>query len=145
MHEILRTTAYVFLTPPCTDETALRDFNGYAATRTAHLFTDTQFRFVLKFKSAIVMYEMTPPKGDTHTFHHDAISCLEEPGYSTEKAPIDAPMLGNHSSHLRWFAVAVLNGPNIKGLLTPDLSHWPLPADPCLYGNVVTHGTKCFR
>ena len=94
MQEILLTTECVFLTLPCTDETALRGLNGYAATRTAHLFTYTQFRFVLKFKPAIVMYEMTPPKGDIHTSFHDMISRLEELGYSTDTALIDASMVG---------------------------------------------------
>ena len=143
--EILLTTECVFLTPPCTDETALRDLNGHAATRTAHLFTDTQFKFVQEFEPAIVMYEMTPPKGDTHTSHHDVISRLEEPDYSTGTALIDASMVGDHTSHLRWFAVAVLDGPNIKSLLTPDLPYWPLPAAPCLGGSVVSHGAKRSR
>ena len=143
MQEILGTTECVFLTLPCTDETALKDLNGYAATRTAYLFTDTQFRFVLKFKPAIVMYEMTPLKGGTHTAHHDVISRIGEPGYSTDTALIDASMVGDHTSHLRWFAVAVLDRPNIKGLLTPDLPYWPPPAAPCLGGNLVSHGIKC--
>ena len=34
MEEILLTAESVFLTPPCTDEAAWRDLNGYAATRT---------------------------------------------------------------------------------------------------------------
>ena len=49
MREILRTTECAFLTLPCTGETALRDLNGHTATRTTHLFTDTQFSFVLQF------------------------------------------------------------------------------------------------
>ena len=65
IQEILLITVCVFLTPPCTDETALRDINGCAATHTAHLFTDTQFEFVMEFQPAIVIYEMAPPKGDT--------------------------------------------------------------------------------
>ena len=81
MQEILLTTECMFLTLPCTDETALRDLDGYTTTHTAHLFTDTQFAFALKFKPPIVMYEMTPPKGGTHTSHHDVISRLEELGY----------------------------------------------------------------
>ena len=140
MQEILLTTECVFLTLPCTDEAALRDLNGYAATRTARLFTDTQFEFVLEFRPAIVMYEMTPSKGDTHTPHHDVISRFEEPGYSTDTALIDASMVGDHTSHLRWFAVAVLDGPNIKGRLTPDLPYWPLPVVPWLDGNAASHG-----
>ena len=87
---------------------------------------------------------MNPPKGGTHTSHHDIISRLEELGYSTDTALIDAPMVGDHTSHLRWFAIAVFNGPNIKGILTPGLSHWPLPAATCLHSNVVTHGAGCF-
>ena len=116
--------------------------NGYTTTRTAHLFTDIQFDFVLKCKPAIMMYAMAPPKGGTHTFHHDVVSRLEEFGYSADTALIDACMVGGHTSHLRWFAVAVLDGPNIKGLLTQNLPFWPLSAVPCLAGNTVGNSTK---
>ena len=53
-------------------------------------------------------------------------------------------MVGDHTSHLRWFAVTVFDGPNIKCLLTPDFPYWPLPAAPCWDGNVVSHGAKCY-
>ena len=63
MKELLLTTECMFLTLVRQYESALRDLNGYTTTCTAHLFTDTQFDFVLKFKPAILVYEMTPPKG----------------------------------------------------------------------------------
>ena len=118
------------------------NLNGYATTRTAHLFTDTQFDFVLKFNPAVMVYEMAPPKGGTLTSHHDVIRRPKESCYSTNTALIDAPMVGGHTSHLRWFAVAVLDGPNIKGLLTPSMPFWLLPAAPYLAGNAVGNSTK---
>ena len=84
------------------------------------------------------MYKTEPPKGVAHTSHHDVISRLEELGYSTDTALIDAPMVEDHTSHLRWFVVAVLGGPNIKGLLTPYLPYKPLPVAPCLATSSVT-------
>ena len=85
------------------------------------------------------MYEMTPPKGGIYTSHHDVISRLGDLGYSMDTVLVVASMVGDHTSHLRWFAFAVLHGPNVKGLLTPDLPYWPLPAAPCLGGNVIGH------
>ena len=90
------------------------------------------------------MYEITLPKGGAHTSYHDVISRLGDLGYSTDTALIDASIVWNHTSHLRWFAVAVLDGPNIKGLLTLDLPYWPPPVAPCLDSSVVIHGIKCF-
>ena len=114
MTELLFTTECVFLTLPCQYESTLLDLNGYTTTRTAHLFTETQFDFVLKFKLVFLVYEITPPKGDTHVSHHDVIRRLEEFGYSTDTGLIYASMFGDHISHLRWFAIAVLDGPNIN-------------------------------
>ena len=34
-------------------------------------------------------------------------------------------MVGDHTSHTRWFAIAVHDGPNIKGIPTANLPHCP--------------------
>ena len=121
MEKLLATTECVILTLPCQNETALKDLNGYDTTSTAHLFTKTQFDFVARFRPLFLLYEMTPPKGGSHTSHQDVISRLHELGYSTDTALVDASTVGDSTSHLRWFAFAALHGPNIKGLLTPSL------------------------
>ena len=93
-------------TLPCQDETSLKVLNNYPETKTAHLFKQSQFKFVDLAKPDRVLNEMVPPRTNHHATHDSVSEHYKNRGYNVAVDNVDACFVGDRTSHFRWFLYA---------------------------------------
>jgi len=93
-------------TYPCTDNTALKELNGYCATATEHLFVESQKQFIKLVQPPRVLNEMTPTRWNYFMQHFQLEADFVELGYDTKVDMFDAACVGDFTSHFRFFLFA---------------------------------------
>jgi len=99
----------VFCTLPCTDNTQLKQLNGYPTPAAAHLFTESQLELIDLVAPPLVLNEMVPPRHDYTQVHERLIAEFKRRGYYVAVDLVDACCVGDVSSHHRWFGLASKN------------------------------------
>ena len=93
-------------TLPCQNVTVLKQLNRYKTTKTAHLFTKSQLKFVKLVQPSRILNEMTSPRHDAYDDHEKLAASLREMGYHVATDNVDAAAVGDRTSHFRWFSYA---------------------------------------
>ena len=123
-------------TLPCQNETALKSLNKYPTTKTAHLFTKSQFRFIDLVRPTRVLNEMVPPRWNYEETHNNVLSEFRERGFQTNVDMVDACMVGDYTSHHRWFCLATKHLlPQFNVLLMSGMACKPKPVRDILEKN----------